>query len=214
MIARQCSTCPSKSFARVPVHRGRGSIEQYRRLNSINVEENRPFGEGNNEVPEGSEASSAATTTKGEGKEGRGRRGCRCTCVVAIALHRRDRDAYEVISSRWAQTSCRRGAFLRNGRRGETETRTGTGRLDGKIDGIARSDREISRGRRDGGIREGENGEKAEMRLDNIVTARGHATRTLYTFFVSRARVYELSRQQRMRTVINYFPFARLCACN
>lgn len=38
---------------------------------------------------------------------------CRCTCVVAIALHRRDRDAYEVISSRWAQTSCRRDAFLR-----------------------------------------------------------------------------------------------------
>lgn len=38
---------------------------------------------------------------------------CTCTCGVAIALHRRDRDAYEVISSRWAQTSCRRGAFLR-----------------------------------------------------------------------------------------------------
>lgn len=45
------------------------------------------------------------------GKEGMCR--CRCTCVVAIALYRRDRDAYEVISSRWAQTSCRRDASLR-----------------------------------------------------------------------------------------------------
>jgi len=33
--------------------------------------------------------------------------------LAAIALHRRDRDAYEVISSRWSQTSCRRDAFLR-----------------------------------------------------------------------------------------------------
>jgi hypothetical protein len=33
--------------------------------------------------------------------------------LTAIALHRRDRDAYEVISSRWSQTSCRRDAFLR-----------------------------------------------------------------------------------------------------
>lgn len=43
---------------------------------------------------------------------------CRCTCVVTIALHRRGRDAYEVILSRWPQTSCRHLAFSRKPRGG------------------------------------------------------------------------------------------------
>lgn len=117
-----------------------------------------------------------------------GKRGCRCrcTCVAAIALHGRDRDAYEVFSSRWAQTSCRRACILAGDFRDErgrgrgrergvraalssakTETRTATRRLDeDDRDGLAGGE---NRSRRFRGKEDGDTGRpERETRISII----------------------------------------------